>query len=162
MKRKKSGFTMVEILAVVGIIAILVGVLIPALTMVRNMARRTQQRAQLTTIDLALTAFRNDQGHYPPSDWPLPPDPGDNYGGAQKLAEALLGRDLLGFHPDSDWDATSTTYYPANPDDDNLNDRTEMYLELTTANAFRLGISAPGRRDGLFDDPPRRWRKIHL
>jgi len=60
VKRKKSGFTMVEILAVVGIIAILVGVLIPALTMVRNMARRTQQRAQLTTIDLALTAFRND------------------------------------------------------------------------------------------------------
>jgi prepilin-type N-terminal cleavage/methylation domain-containing protein len=164
VKRKKTGFTMVEILTVVGIIAILVAVLIPALTMVRRIAKETQQKAQLIAIDLALMAFKGDQGYYPPSDWPLPPN--SRYPcGAQKLAEALLGWDLLGFHPNSEWNADGeddfgTEIYhrnldPTNDPDDrkNLDERRGPYLELATANAFRLGVSAPSRRDGLFDNP---------
>ena len=161
MKRKKSAFTMVEILTVVGIIAILVAVLIPALTMVRRIAKETQQKAQLTAIDLALIAFKGDYGDYPPSDWPLPPD--SRYPcGAQKLAEALLGWDLLGFHPDSEWmadgrdeDNVNRVYDLTGTDEENeenLRARRGPYLELGTANAFRLGVSAPSRRDGLFDD----------
>lgn len=100
-----AGFTIVELLTVLAIIAMLVGLLVPALNLVRNIAKETKQKAQLTTIGLALTAFRNDDGDYPRSDWPVPPaSPGD-YCGAQKLAEALLGWDLLGFHPKSAWRA---------------------------------------------------------
>ena len=166
--REKTAFTSVELLTVLAIIAMLIGLLIPALSAVRNIARETKQRAQFTTIELALTAFKsgdeNDYGDYPPSDFGPPYD----YCGAQKLAEALLGWDLLGFHPKSAWRADGydglapngpLTYDPDRVRDNNgdgvpdtLDERRDRYLELTTANAFRLGISAPGMSDGLFDD----------
>jgi type II secretory pathway pseudopilin PulG len=141
VKRKKTGLTMMELLIVLGIIALLVGLLVPALSAVRKMAKETKQKAQLSTIELALAAFKNDEGDYPPSDWTPAPFTGD-YCGSQKLAEALLGWDLLGFHPQSSWDALGTAY--ADPD---LNKRKGPYLELGTTNAFRLGnisISKPG------------------
>ena len=139
-----AGFTIVELLTALVIIAILTAILIPSLALVRNTAKEAKQRAQFTTIALALTAFKSDHGRYPPSDCPLPP--GD-YCGAQKLTEALLGRDLLGFHPKSNWDATDTMFYPTDPVklDESLKKRIGPYLELATANAFKL--------DGLFDNP---------
>jgi len=76
VRRKRTGFTIVELLAALGIIALMVGLLIPALSMVRNTAKETKQKAQFATIELALTAFKNDYGDYPRSDWPLPPAPG--------------------------------------------------------------------------------------
>ena len=156
MKRKKTGFTMVEILTVVGIIAILVAVLVPTLSMVRRIAKETQQKAQLTAIDLALIAFRGDHGDYPPSSWQGSP-PETDYSGAQMLAEALLGWDLMGFHPDSAWrsdgkDASGRDgpYDLTGTDEereDNLRERRGPYVELATANAFRLGnilVDKPG------------------
>lgn len=175
MKRGKLGFTMVEILTVVGIIAILVAVLIPALTMVRRIAKETQQKAQLTAIDLALIAFKGDHGDYPPSDWPdSDPPPRNDYCGAQKLAEALLGWDLLGFDSDSEFTSDGRTkdgfeeIYPDPLDTSdpehiaNLEARRGPYLELGTANAFRLGVSAPSRRDGLFDDTTPLWPDTYV
>ena len=61
-KRFLTGFTIVELLTVLAIIAMLVGLLVPALNLVRNIAKETKQKAQLTTIGLALTAFKNDEG----------------------------------------------------------------------------------------------------
>ncbi len=139
MKRRKKGFTLVELLTVVTIIALLIAVLVPSLAMVRRVAKETQQKSQLTAMDLALTAFKNDYGDYPPSI----NDNGD-YCGAQKLAEALLGWDLMGFHPDSDWQADgkdiadSKLIYDATIDS-NLKQRRGPYLELETTNAFKLG-----------------------
>lgn len=155
MKRKRTGFTVVELLAALGIIALMVGLLIPALSMVRNTARETKQKAQFTTIELALTAFKNDYGDYPGSDWPLPTAPGSGYCGAQKLAEALVGWDLLGFHPKSDFrsngrnDDGEFIYDANNPIF--FDQRRGPYLELATFDAFRLGnISI--REPGLFFD----------
>jgi prepilin-type N-terminal cleavage/methylation domain-containing protein len=145
VKREKTGFTLVELLTVLAIIAMLVGLLIPSLTMIRNTAKEAQQKSQLTKIGLALTAFRNDYGDYPPSYWMLPlgtpgaPGPMD-YCGAQQLTEALLGRDLLGFHPKSTWSATDLTFYPPPPiPTQNLDERRGPYLELATTSAFKLG-----------------------
>ena len=143
MKRKKSGFTIVELLTVVAIMALLVGLLIPAVSSVRTTAREAKQKAQFATIELALTAFKNDYGDYPPSVWQLPPAPGSDYCGAQKLAEALLGWDLLGFHPKSDFRANGRNnngdfiYDVDNPVF--FDQRRGSYLELATTNAFRLG-----------------------
>jgi prepilin-type N-terminal cleavage/methylation domain-containing protein len=151
-KRKKSGFTLVEMLTVIGIIAILLGLLVPSLTMVRRIAKETKQKAQLTTIGLALTAFKNDYGDYPPSngyDYAIPPAGGSlDYCGSQKLAEALLGWDLLGFHPDSQFVSDGGGVYSS--DEANLRERRGPYLELATANAFRLGVTL--EHDGLFAD----------
>jgi type II secretory pathway pseudopilin PulG len=152
---RSIAFTMVELLMVIGIIAILVALLIPALTTVRKMAKEAQQKAQFTTIELALTAFRNDYGEYPPShgnDYSSdPPTPEYFYCGAQTLAEALVGWDLMGFHPNSAWradgkdkDNGDTSYTGATigtPADKeaNLKERKGPYLDLKTANVFRLG-----------------------
>ncbi len=151
MRRKRTGFTIVELLAALGIIALMVGLLIPALSMVRNTARETKQKAQLTTIELALTAFKNDYGDYPGSDWALVGD----YCGSQKLTEALVGWDLLGFHPKSDFrsngrnDDGEFIYDANNPIF--FDQRRGPYLELATFDAFRLGnISI--REPGLFFD----------
>lgn len=152
MKRKKTGLTIIELLIVLGIIALLVGLLLPALSVVRNLAKQTKQKAQFSTIELALAAFKNDEGDYPPSDWILPPNPGSDYCGAQKLAEALLGWDLLGFHPNTAWRADGLdagggpgSYDPAHTRDingdgvlDTFDERKGPYLELATANAFKL------------------------
>jgi hypothetical protein len=133
----------------------MVGLLIPALSMVRNTAKETKQKAQFTAIELALTAFKNDYGDYPRSDWPLPPAPWSDYCGAQKLAEALVGWDLLGFHPKSDFrsngrnDDGEFIYDANNPIF--FDQRRGPYLELATFDAFRLGnISI--RNAGLFFD----------
>jgi type II secretory pathway pseudopilin PulG len=135
---RSTAFTLVEILAALGIIAILVALLIPALTTVRKMAKETQQKAQITTIELGLTAFKNDYGDYPPSNGSPNPSP-YYYCGAQTLAEALVGWDMMGFHPKSIWDSDGTAYEPPTPDKDNLKARKGSYLELATANVFKLG-----------------------
>ena len=159
MKTRRTGLTVIEILVVVGIIALLVGMLLPAVHTVRKMAQETKQRAQFTSIDLGLVAFKNDYGDYPPSHWWDPRAGGtgpQNYCGAQKLAEALAGWDLLGFHPDSAWRAdgldqtgTGNTVYHAS---DSLEERKDRYVDLETANAFMLGSSGANMRDGLFTD----------
>jgi prepilin-type N-terminal cleavage/methylation domain-containing protein len=148
-----GGFTLMELLITLAIISLLVGLLLPALSVVRKAAREAKQRAQITTIELAISAFKNDYGDYPPSsDYDVPPS--FNYCGSQKLAEALLGWDLRGFHPKSAWRADGC--YPPPPaanfvylnTDQNLSERKGPYLELATTNAFRLGDSPAGA--GLF------------
>lgn len=124
----KKAFTLVELLTVLAIITILLSLLSPATITIRRYAKETQQKAELTSTSLALTAFRNDYGDYPPSR-----DYG-TYCGSQKLAEALLGRDLLGFHPDSQWMLDDDVY---NTTEANLRQRRGRYLELTT-NVFKL------------------------
>ncbi|MEJ2702960.1 MAG: type II secretion system protein [Sedimentisphaerales bacterium] len=162
-KRRTTGLTLIELLIVLGIIALLVGLLLPALSAVKNVAKRTKQKAQFSTIELALAAFKNDYGDYPPSSW-TPASVSGGYCGAQKLAEALLGWDLMGFHPDSAWrsdglDAAggAGTYDPLQTRDvdgdgvpDTLKERKSPYLELTNADAFRLGHTM--EHDGVFQD----------
>jgi len=142
MKRKELGVTMVEIMTVVAIIAILVGLLIPAVSMVRRTAKETQQKVQLTAIDVGLTAFKNDYGDYPPSDTSV--GGGLFYCGAQKLAEALVGRDMRGFDPNSKWDVNDVAY-----NIQGLGNRRALYLDPDTTHAFRLG--AVGNEPGLYE-----------
>jgi prepilin-type N-terminal cleavage/methylation domain-containing protein len=142
-KREKSGLTLVELLTVLAIISLLVGLLIPAVTAVKNSAMEAKQKGQLFAIDVALTAFKGDYdayGGYPPSDWLMPPT---NYCGAQKLCEALLGWDLLGFHPKSEFTADGRTSAGVFVYDTTIpllmGERKGPYLELGTQTAFKLG-----------------------
>jgi len=169
VNRKRSGLTVIEILVVVGIIALLAGMLIPAASTVRKMAKEVKQRAQLTAIELGLAAFKNDYGDYPPSDpysWLRNVTDVQNSSGAQKLAEALLGWDLLGFHPDSGFRADGANRWPYEVDgtqyaegtyflydrtsNTDLEKRKGRYIDLDTADAFHLGQT--GGHDGLFSN----------
>ncbi len=153
---------MIEILVVVSIIAILAGLLLPAVHTVQKMAKETKQKAQFTSIELGLAAFKNDYGDYPPSSFndPMVNNGRGDYCGAQKLAEAMLGWDLLGFHPNSAWRAdglgldaqskpVATTYTAS----DTLLSRKGRYVEADTANAFFLG----GGADGVFLNTSGDW-----
>ena len=62
------GFTLVELLVVMGIIAILVSLLFSAITGVMVAVRRAATANVINTLGVALDAFRNDWGVYPPSD----------------------------------------------------------------------------------------------
>jgi prepilin-type N-terminal cleavage/methylation domain-containing protein len=152
VKRKRTGLTLIELLVVLGIIALLVGILIPALTIVQQTARETKQKAQISHIDLALTAFKNDYGDYPPSDLSTETS---GYCGAQKMTEALLGWDLLGFNPDSDFNYNGyndNNVYIYDPEDADLFDqRKGPYLDTQAANAFRLGYIS-NDKPGLYNN----------
>lgn len=152
MKRKKTGFTIVELLTVIGVIAILLGVLLPAVTMVRNFAKTTKQKAQFAMIEMAILAYKNDQGDYPPS--MLDASIANNYYlGAQMLSEALVGWDLMGFHPgDNNYQANGHIDNGGEYDSDdniNLDQRKGPYLELAKANVFKLRDLYPNDIDNF-------------
>ncbi len=139
---KKAAFTIVELLTVMSIIVILIGLLVPALNQVRKYAREVKQRAQFHSIDTALQFFNSEFDTFPDSS-ATGPD-GKAYCGAMKFAEAMVGKDLMGFNPDSVfnssgldqsgtkqlYDAGSATFDPSA--------RKGPYLPIENANAYRI------------------------
>jgi prepilin-type N-terminal cleavage/methylation domain-containing protein len=138
MRPERNGFTLVELLTTLAIIAMLVGILIPTVSYVRNSASGAKQKVQFAAIDMAIMAFKGDYGDYPLSTLNKGSGAGDYYCGASMLCEALLGWDLLGFHPDSKWKATANGDPYDSSDPCNLEKRIGPYLELGTASAFKL------------------------
>ena len=64
MKTKK-GFTLIELMVAMGIIAVLVTMSVVAIQIVQRSLRDTQRRDVANTVNLWLAGFYNDNGTYP-------------------------------------------------------------------------------------------------
>lgn len=106
-RRRCAGFTLVELLVVIAIITLLVGIMVPTVSAVKDIAKAGATKALLHSISTGLDMFRNEAklgGQYPPSFWHTATQ-GSPYSsseqdwdadGAQTLVWGLAGADLLG------------------------------------------------------------------
>lgn len=62
-----TGFTLVEMLVVIAIIAVLAALLIPAVMMAIRAARNTAIALEIKQLDTAIEAYRLEKGDYPPN-----------------------------------------------------------------------------------------------
>ena len=64
-RTKAVGFTLVELLTVLAIIAVLAGLLLPVLSRAKQQARSTACKSNLRQLGLGMKMYINDHGHYP-------------------------------------------------------------------------------------------------
>ena len=88
--KKLYGFTLVEVVIVIGIIAILTVIVFPSISNIRAKNRDAERIADIAAIQLGLSLYHNQQGSYPevldelvpkyvPDDSIAPPKSGEVY-----------------------------------------------------------------------------------
>lgn len=120
----------------------------------------SRQQAQFNSIRTAIELFNSEFDGYPQSG--ALDENGRPYCGAMKLSEAMMGRDLMGFHPDSVFSSDgigskgNVLYTKSNAvseEDyyDSLKVRKGPYLPLEYANAYTLSDIYGKGNTGSFD-----------
>lgn len=100
MKRTtQAAFTLVELLTVIFIIALLSGILIPAISGARTQAKKAATSVLFSNIEKGCEAFNTEFGAYPQSRGLNPFEQGNNVmlNGAQWLTLQLIGLDGRGY-----------------------------------------------------------------
>lgn len=86
MTRKQPGFTLVELLVVVTVIAILAGLVLGVAGQIQNKSARARAETEITAISNALESYKAEYGFYPSNSSP-------GLQGAQVLYQSLCTTD---------------------------------------------------------------------
>ena len=95
---RRSGFTMVELLVVLGIIAVLIALLMPTLSSVRKKAQAVKCAANLRSIGQALTMYVHQYGYYPSCEALRPTPPREFYAIWPTRLRVLMGGSRAPFY----------------------------------------------------------------
>jgi prepilin-type N-terminal cleavage/methylation domain-containing protein len=136
IRRRAGGFTLVEILVVIGILAILMGVLLGALGAFMREQKVRRAKMVIHTLEMCLAQYNTDFNSYPP-------DNGVSTNGSEILAYYLGQRFTLG-------QSFKGPYYECGncPDRDG-NGLKEIYSPLGGSFEYRLRIDSRGQVRGF-------------
>lgn len=65
--RRRGGFTLIELLMAIAIIAVLIALLLPAISSIKGKVRITEVRQEISQLESAIADFKFKFGHEPPS-----------------------------------------------------------------------------------------------
>jgi prepilin-type N-terminal cleavage/methylation domain-containing protein/prepilin-type processing-associated H-X9-DG protein len=88
--RLRPGFTLIELLVVIAIIAVLIGLLLPAVQKVRESSNRAKCLNNMKQLGIALHAYHDANGGFPPSKVTTSPTSSWTYGALQYIEQGNL------------------------------------------------------------------------